>query len=122
MHYINTLKQELSTVKAYDYNLLDDKYVVDMHRCHIAAKFSVFVDEDQSKLPTLYWLPMLHKRPINLRLIAHSSSYITTELSVLLPSCLPVIKNMFLYIVRQTMRGVVKSISSINIQTRFFIN
>ena len=34
-----------------------------MHRCHMAAKFSVFVDQDHSKLPTLYWLPKLHKIP-----------------------------------------------------------
>ena len=26
----------------------------------MAAKFGVFVDEDHSKLPTLYWLPKLH--------------------------------------------------------------
>ena len=29
----------------------------------MAAKFGVFVDEDHSKLPTLYRLPKLHKRP-----------------------------------------------------------
>ena len=29
----------------------------------MAAKFGVFVDEDHSKLPTLYWLPKLHKMP-----------------------------------------------------------
>ena len=33
--------------------------VVDKHRCHMAAKFAVFVDEDHSKLPTLYWLTPL---------------------------------------------------------------
>ena len=62
MYYINTLKQELGTAKTYEHNLLEEKYVVDRHRCHMAAKFGVFVDEDQSKLPTLYWLP---KDPIS---------------------------------------------------------
>ena len=38
---------------------------VDRHRCHMAAKFGVFVDEDHSKLPMLYWLPKLHKRPFS---------------------------------------------------------
>ena len=28
--------------------------MVDRHRCHMAAKFGLFVDEDHSKLPTLY--------------------------------------------------------------------
>ena len=26
----------------------------------MAAKFGVFVDEDHSKLPTLYWLPIVN--------------------------------------------------------------
>ena len=38
----------------------------------VAAKFGVFVDEDHSKLPTLYLLPKLHKRPYKSRLIANS--------------------------------------------------
>ena len=40
----------------------------------MAAKFGLFVDEDHSKLPTLYWLPKLHKRPYKSRLIANSSA------------------------------------------------
>ena len=55
----------------------------------MAAKFELFVDEDHSKLPTLYWLP---KRPYTSRFIADSSAYTTTELSILLTSCLTVIK------------------------------
>ena len=59
-YYINTLKQELSTAKIYEQNKLDKTSIVDRHRCHTAAKFGLFVDEDHSKLPTLYWLPKLH--------------------------------------------------------------
>ena len=59
----------------------------------MAAKFGVFVDEDHSKLPTIYWLPKLHKRHYKSRFIANSSSCTTTELSILLTSCLTVIKN-----------------------------
>ena len=58
----------------------------------MAAKFGLFVDEDQSKLPTLYWLPKLHKRPYKSRFIANSSICATTELSTLLTSCLAGIK------------------------------
>ena len=53
----------------------------------------MFVDEDHSKLPTLHWLPKLHKRPYKSRFIANSSSCTTTELSILLTSCLTAIKN-----------------------------
>ena len=59
----------------------------------MAAKFGLFVDEDHSKLPTLYWLPKLHKRPNKSRFIANSSVGTTTELSILLTSCLTAIKN-----------------------------
>ena len=54
----------------------------------MAAEFGLFVDEDHSKLPTLYWLPKLHKSGF----IANSSACTTTELSILLVSCLTAIK------------------------------
>ena len=50
MYYVNTRKQELSTAKSYEHNLLDEKSVVERHRYHMAAKFG---DEDHSKFPTL---------------------------------------------------------------------
>ena len=59
----------------------------------MVAKFELFVDEDHSKLRTLYWLPKLHKRPYKLRFIASSSACSTTELSIHLTSCLTAIKN-----------------------------
>ena len=40
-----------------------------------------------------YWLPKLHKRPYKSRFIANSSACTTTELSILLTSCLTAIRN-----------------------------
>ena len=54
--------------------------------------FAVCVTEGQDKLPTLYWLPKLHKRPYKARFIANSSSRTTTELSKSLTLCLTAIK------------------------------
>ena len=59
----------------------------------MAAKFVVFVDKDHSKLPAIYWLAKLHKRPFKSRFIANFGSCSTTELSILLTSCLTAIKN-----------------------------
>ena len=59
----------------------------------MAAKFWLFVDVDHSKLPTLYWLPKLHKRSYKSRFIANSSACATTELPIRLTSCLTAIKN-----------------------------
>ena len=58
--------------------MLGEPSVVDRHQCLMSAKFGMFVDGDHSKLPRLYWLPKLHKRPYKSRLIANSSSYTTT--------------------------------------------
>ena len=55
-------------------------------------KFAVDVKERQHRLPTMYWLPKLHKRPYKARFVANSSSCTTTELSKLLTSSLTAIK------------------------------
>ena len=76
----------------------------------MAAKFGLFVDADHSKLPTLYWLAKLHKRPYKSLLIANSSACTTTQLSILLTSCLTAIKTMPLNIAQQFMKEMVKII------------
>ena len=92
----------------------------------MTAKFGLFVDEDHSKLPMLYWLPKLHKRPYKSRFIANSSACITTELSILLTSCLTAIKNhvhMSLNIAQQFMKEMVKIyFGLLKIQVKFLIN
>ena len=55
--------------------------------------FCVCVNEGQDKLPTIYWLPKLHKSPHKARFIANSCSCTTTELSKLLTPCLILIKS-----------------------------
>ena len=50
------------------------------------------IKEKQDRLPTLNWLPKLHKRPYKARFIANSSSCTTTVLSKLLTSCLTAVK------------------------------
>ena len=41
----------------------EEKSVVNGHCNHLALKCSVCVKERQNRLPTMYWLPKLHKRP-----------------------------------------------------------
>ena len=83
LHYVNTLKQELDGTRAYLETDTDEGSVVNAHFNDLPVKFSVFVNEvneGQDKLPTMYWLPKLHKRPYKARFIANSSSCTTTEL------------------------------------------
>ena len=93
LHYVNTLKQELDGTRAYLETDTDEVSVVNAHLNDLPLKFSVCVNEGQDKLPTMYWLPKLHKRPYKARFIANSSSCTTTELSKLLTSCLTAIKS-----------------------------
>ena len=93
LHYVNTLKQELDGTRAYLETDTDEMSVVNAHLNDLPVKFSVCVNESQDKLPTMYWLPKLHKRPYKARFIANSSSCTTTELSKLILSCLTAIKS-----------------------------
>ena len=43
---------------------LSERVIVDGHGCHTALHFGVKAKENQDKVPTLYWLPKLHKNPI----------------------------------------------------------
>ena len=80
----NTLKQELGSTKTYERISTDERSIVNTHSIDITAKFAVSMKEKQDRLPTLYWLPKLHKRPYKARFIANSSSCTTTVLSKLL--------------------------------------
>ena len=79
-------------IKAYEETSIDEKYVVYSHSNEIPNKFAVDVKVRQDRLPKVYWLAKLHKRPYKAWIIANSSSCTTTELSKLLTSCLTVIK------------------------------
>ena len=94
--------------------------IVDGHGCHTALIFDVKVKENQDKVPTLYWLPKLHKKPFKARFIANSSSCTTTELSKLLTSCLTAVKVMLSSTVKGYMRDPVKTyFGLLKIQVKF---
>ena len=57
IHYINTLKQELDGTRVYKETDSDEISVVYVHINELPVKFSVCVNEDEDKLPPMYWLP-----------------------------------------------------------------
>ena len=121
MYYIDTLKRELVDTNAYKLQpSLSERVIVDGHGCHTALHFGVKAKENQDKVPTLYWLPKLHKKPYKARFIANSSSCTTTELSKLLTSCLIAVKKMLSNIVKRYMRDLVKTYFGLSkIQVKF---
>ena len=109
MYYIDTLKRELVDTSAYKLQpSLSEKVAANGHGCHTALHFGVKAKENQDRVPTLYWLPKLHKKPYTARFIANSSSCTTTELSKLLASYLTAVKNMSSSTVKRYMRDLVK--------------
>ena len=58
----------------------------------ICKKLKADISINNLKLPTMYWIPKLHKNPYKARFIAASSSCTTKHISVLLTSCLSKIK------------------------------
>ena len=120
LYYINTLKRELVDTAYKLQPSLSERVIVDGHGCHKALHFGVKAKENQDKVPTLYWLPKLHKKPFEARFIANSSSCTTTELSNLLTSCLTAVKNMLSNIAKRYMRDPVKTyFGLLKIQVKF---
>ena len=108
--YINTLKPELIDTNAYKLQpSLSEGVIVDGHGCHTALHFGVKAKENQDKVPTLYWLPKLHKNPYKARFIANSNSCTTTELSKLFTSCLTTVNNMLSSTVKRYIRDPIKT-------------
>ena len=96
LYYINTLIQEFGSTKTYKRISTEKRSIVNTHSIDITAKFAVIVKEKQDRLPTLYWLPKLHKRLYKARFIANSSSCKSTVLSKLLTSCLTAVLNQWI--------------------------
>ena len=65
LYYNNTLKRELVDTNAYKLQpSLSERVIVDGHCYHTALHFGVKAKGNQDKVPTLYWLPKIHKNPI----------------------------------------------------------
>ena len=92
LYYINTLLHELCSTKTYERISSDERAIVNTHSIDITSKFAVSIKEKQDRLPKLYWLPKLHKRPYKARFIANSNSCTTTVLYKMLTSCLTAVK------------------------------
>ena len=65
MYYIITLRRDLVDTNAYKLQpSLSERVIVNGHGCHTALNFGVKAKVNQDKVPTLYWLPKLNKKPI----------------------------------------------------------
>ena len=67
--------------------------VIKKHSETIEKEFKIKLTDEEEKLPQMYWIPKLHKKPYKGSFIAGSSSCTTTRLSKLITSCLKLVKS-----------------------------
>ncbi|MDA3086495.1 hypothetical protein OFO27_08180, partial [Campylobacter sp. CS_ED1] len=91
-YYIDILRKEILSTKTYNSTDLTEEDII---KCHIdtCGKFDVKLETTVQQIPTIYWIPKLHKSPYKSRFIANSVSCTTKQLSILLTSCLTLIKS-----------------------------
>ena len=77
--------------KSYTSTTLTERNVVSDH-LDTCEQLKADVNITCHKIPTMYWIPKLHKTPYKSRFIANSSACTTTKLSKLLTSSLIKIK------------------------------
>ena len=85
------MNQELIKTKTYTPTTFTERTVVS-ENVEKSEQLGVDVKITCRNLPTMYWIPKLHKNPYKARFIANSSACTTTQLSKLLTSCLNKIK------------------------------
>ncbi len=85
------MNKELASTTAYVATQHKEVDVVKEHTTFL-SKCNASVSGKQDKLPTMYWIPKLHKNPYKARFIANSSACTTTNISKLLTLCLSAIK------------------------------
>ena len=96
--------RELSVTNTYEMIRSDVVDIIVEHVNH-SKQSGIDVHEEHKCLPSLYWLPKLHKTPYGNRFIAASNRCTTKRLSSILTSCLKIIISHF----KQYCRGIYKN-------------
>ena len=95
-YYISCLLRELdkseNSNKTYTPTTFSKGEIIN-NQLSVLSSFGISVKKEDHQLPSMYWLPKLHKTPYKERYIASSYKCSTKELSILLTKILTVIKD-----------------------------
>ena len=102
-YYIDVLKKELginniSDIRGNDVYILSTNTVeeiINLHKDKISKNFNINISDQDSSIPSLFWIPKLHKNPFKSRFIAGASKCTTKQLSVEVTLCLTAIRDHF---------------------------
>ena len=92
-YYTDVLKNEILNSSTFKSIRFTDSHIVNKH---ITTPSKLNASSEHLKVPTMYWLPKLHKKSFKYRFISASSKFSTTNLSVILTSSLPAIKELII--------------------------
>ena len=95
-HYIDCLIKEVGIDNSlgnptYTPTTLTKEEILDNHRS-VLCFFGISTKDEELDLPSLYWIPKLHKYPFKQRYIARSAKCFTEPLSKLLTCILSAVK------------------------------
>ena len=85
--------------------ILTKEEIMDNHR---SASFEIPTKDDELDLPSLYWMPKVHKYSLKQRYIAGSAKCSTKPLSKLLTYILSASERSFRVTVTLTIRGMLR--------------
>ena len=96
-YYIDCLLKELdisgsSKNTTYTPTSLSKQEIIN-NQISVLTSFGINIKKEDHELPSIYWLPKLHKIPYKQRYIAGSDKCSTKELSVLLTKIFTIIKD-----------------------------
>jgi hypothetical protein len=90
-HYIDCLINNSLGNPTYTSTTLTKEEILDNHMS-VLCSFGISTKDEDLDLPSLYWIPKLHKCPLKQRYAAGSAKCPTTRLSKLLTCILSVVK------------------------------
>ena len=90
-YYIEVLRNEIHSSNTFQATNLTEQQIAYEH---LNVTTNLKAAPDNTKVPTMYWLPKLHKTPYKSRFISASSKCTTTNISILLTSALTHIKTL----------------------------
>ena len=86
------MQEELLHTQTYKLSNVSEADLITSHHSYY-NNYNLTLKDSELKLPTLYWIPKLHKSPYGARFISNSVSCTTKQISILLTACLTAIKH-----------------------------
>lgn len=90
-YYIEVLQKEITSSQTFQLTQFSENEIANKH--YLIAT-SLQAKPNSMTVPTMYWIPKLHKTPYKSRFISSSSNCSTTKLSIILTNTLTAIKNL----------------------------